>query len=81
MADIPMADAVPYGVTADFAKIAAARRLAGAANTTKWNELISYFRRRSAWRPKFRSKSIAGGTTKWDSEWVYHLPFPFIGVE
>lgn len=81
MAEIPMADSVPRGVTGDFAKIATARRLAGAANTTKWNELISSFRGSSAWRPKFRSKSIAGGITKWDGEWFYHLPFPFICVE
>ncbi|WP_448654287.1 DUF6678 family protein [Pseudomonas fluorescens] len=59
----------------------AARNLASAANNTKWNELINRFRQREGWRPSFRSKSVTGYISDWDSEWFYHLPFPFAYVE
>lgn len=59
----------------------AARNLASAANNTKWNELINRFRQREGWRPSFRSKSVTGYISEWDSEWFYHLPFPFAYVE
>lgn len=59
----------------------AARNLAGAANNTKWNELITHMRQRSEWVPSYRSKCITGHISGWDVEWFYHLPFPFAYVE
>lgn len=59
----------------------AARNLASASNTTRWNELISHFRSLAGWRPSYRSKSVRGDVSAWDVEWFYHLPFPFEGVE
>jgi hypothetical protein len=78
----PMADACHEGVKErDIRARAASRRLVGAANNTKWNELISYFRGVSDWRPSYRWKSVDGYVSGWDVEWFYHLPFPFIGVQ
>jgi hypothetical protein len=78
----PMADACPEGVKErDVRAVAASRGLVGAANNTKWNELISYFRGMSDWRPSYRSKSVEGYVSGWDVEWFYHLPFPFKGVQ
>lgn len=57
------------------------RGLAGAANDTKWNELITYMRKRDGWRPSYRYKWIEGHISSWDVDWWYHLPFPFLGVE
>lgn len=77
-----MADACPEGVKErDIRARAASRRLVGAANNTKWNELISYFRGMPDWRPSYRWKSVDGYVSGWDVEWFYHLPFPFIGVQ
>ena len=59
----------------------AARNLAGAANDTKWNELIDHFRRQQGWRPSYRTRWVNGHVSEWDTEWFYHLPFPFAGVE
>jgi len=58
-----------------------ARNLARASNNTRWDELISYFRNQTGWRPSYRSKSITGTISGWDVEWFYHLPFPFASVE
>jgi hypothetical protein len=58
-----------------------ARNLARASNNTRWDELISYFRNHTGWRPSYRSKSVTGYISGWDVEWFYHLPFPFASVE
>jgi hypothetical protein len=58
-----------------------ARNLARASNNTRWDELISYFRNQTGWRPSYRSKSVTGYISGWDVEWFYHLPFPFASVE
>jgi len=57
------------------------RNLVGASNSTKWDELISFIRGFSTWRPFYRYKSVFGGISKWDNEWSHHLPFPFVGIE
>jgi hypothetical protein len=57
------------------------RNLARASNNTRWDELISYFRNQTGWRPSYRSKSVTGYISGWDVEWFYHLPFPFASVE
>ena len=57
------------------------RGLAGLANDTKWNELISAMRTRVDWQPSYRYKSIDGPVSNWDVEWFYHLPFPMLSVE
>jgi hypothetical protein len=33
------------------------------------------------WQPSYRSKWVNGHVSGWDTEWYYHLPFPFVGVE
>jgi hypothetical protein len=58
-----------------------ASNLARASNNTRWDELISYFRNQTGWRPSYRSKSVTGYISGWDVEWFYHLPFPFASVE
>lgn len=58
-----------------------ARNLARASNNTRWDELISYFRNQTGWRPSYRSKSVTGNISAWDVEWFYHLPFSFASVE
>ena len=57
------------------------RNLARAANNTKWDELIKHFRSRQDWRPSYRYKAVTGFISRWDVEWLYHLPFPFALVE
>ncbi|WP_282396835.1 DUF6678 family protein [Pseudomonas sp. PS01298] len=82
MTELPMADARQDDKNRKIIHATvAARNLAGAANNTKWNELISHFRQRPGWRPSYRSKSIKGPLSDWDVEWFYHLPFPFAYVE
>ena len=77
-----MAGACLQGVNErDVRAAAASRGLVGAANNTKWDELISFFRGMPDWRPSYRWKSIEGHVSGWDVEWFYHLPFPFKGVQ
>ena len=57
------------------------RGLVGAANNTKWNELINFMRLQEKWRPSYRFKWVNGHISTWDVEWWYHLPFPLMGVE
>ena len=57
------------------------RGLAGAANDTKWNELVTFFRELDGWTPGYRAKSVNGLISDWDVEWFCHLPFPFVSVE
>lgn len=70
-------DAIRKKINAAVAK----RNLASAANNTKWDELIHYFREREDWWPSYRYKAVTGFTSGWDVEWLYHLPFPFALVE
>lgn len=81
MSELPMADAAPFNTKDDFRAKAASRGLVGAANNTKWNELISSMRALSDWRPSYRSKSVTGHISAWDAEWFYHLPLPFACVQ
>jgi hypothetical protein len=62
-------------------RVVESRGLVGAANNTKWNELISFIRGMNGWRPSYRTKVVEGQISKWDVEWFYHLPFPLICVE
>jgi hypothetical protein len=57
------------------------RGLVGAANNTKWNELLTFFRELDGWTPGYRSKLVNGLISDWDVEWFCHLPFPFMSVE
>jgi hypothetical protein len=43
-----------------------ARQLVGAANDTKWGELLDAIRRRQGWRPSYRFKCVAGPISRWD---------------
>ena len=77
-----MADTAPKGF--DFEKtmkIIFSRNLGGLANNTKWNDLITTVRANEEWKPSYRTKSVTGYISGWDSEWFYHLPFPFVCVE
>ncbi|MCA8082267.1 DUF6678 family protein [Burkholderia cenocepacia] len=81
-AELPMADAVPHGINKAKILSQVRNKFAGAlANDTKWNELISFMRALDEWRPSYRSKWVNGHVSRWDVEWFYHLPFPFVGVE
>ncbi|HDV6326611.1 TPA: hypothetical protein RJR39_002685 [Burkholderia cenocepacia] len=80
--ELPMADAVPHGINKAKILSQVRNKFAGAlANDTKWNELISFMRALDEWRPSYRSKWVNGHVSRWDVEWFYHLPFPFVGVE
>ncbi|WP_349654526.1 DUF6678 family protein, partial [Pseudoalteromonas sp. S4389] len=50
------------------------RNLDGAANNTKWNELICAVREWKIWKPPFRSKWVTGQISECDCEWCYHFP-------
>lgn len=63
-------------------KVASARGLGGLANDTKWDELITWARAQTAYRPSYRFKCIdTPHVTNWDGEWYYHLPYPLSSVE
>jgi len=82
MKNLPMADATPKGFDSEKAmKVIFSRNLGGLANNTKWNELITAVRANEEWKPSYRTKSVNGYISDWDSEWFYHLPFPFVCVE
>ncbi|QPB83500.1 hypothetical protein CWC22_011075 [Pseudoalteromonas rubra] len=81
MSLLPMADAVSNKKDVKEAKrIIAVKQLVGAANNTKWNELISEMRELPN-PPCYRTKVVNGYISEWDSEWYYHLPFPLLCVE
>jgi hypothetical protein len=72
------------GATLEVAKIkrvVASRGLVGAANNTKWNELLTSVREMQGWRPSYRTKVVEGHVSSWDTEWFYRLPFPLVCVE
>ncbi|MEG1039196.1 MAG: hypothetical protein RSE94_04680 [Pseudomonas sp.] len=82
MSELPGANAGHDDVTRRKIRAAvAARNLASAANNTKWDELIGHFRQLQGWRPSYRYKLVMGHISGWDTEWFYHLPFPFASVE
>jgi hypothetical protein len=82
MNNLPMADAVPKGFDSEkMMKVIFSKNLCGLANNTKWNELITVVRSYEKWKPSYRTKSVTGYISGWDSEWFYHLPFPFLCVE
>ncbi len=82
MKTLPLADAVPVGADKDAISSQTRRKFSGAlANDTMWNELLQYVRGLEGWRPSYRSKWVNGHVSGWDTEWCYHLPFPFVGVE
>lgn len=82
MHSLPPADAVPEGEDRERIASQARRKFSGAlANDTKWNALIVYIRGLEGWKPSYRSKWVNGHISRWDTEWFYHLPFPFVGVE
>jgi len=81
MSLLPMADSVSNEKDKKEAKrIVAERQLVGAANNTKWNELISELRELPN-PPSYRTKVVNGYISDWDNEWYYHLPFPLLCVE
>jgi hypothetical protein len=82
MHSLPLADTVPEGEDREKIVAQARCKFSGAlANDTKWNELIEYIRSLEGWKPSYRSKWVNGHISRWDTEWFYHLPFPFVGVE
>ncbi len=67
MSLLPMADAVSDEKDAEEAKkIIAEKQLVGAANNTKWNELISEMRKYPN-PPCYRTKVVNGYISGWDS--------------
>ena len=62
-------------------KVVFKRGLCGLANNNKWDKLITFMRKRKSWIPSYRFKCIDGFISRWDTEWWYHLPFPFFSVE
>ena len=83
MADaaLPQADAGGDAVKRKLRGHIARRNLAGAANDCKWNEMLTCMRGRTEWVPSYRYGSVSGYVSGWDTEWDYHPPFPFLGVE
>ncbi len=77
----PLADAGSDELKAKLRAHASQRGLAGAANNTKWNELIAFMRNRQGWKPSYRCKWLDGHISGWDTEWWYHRPFPISGEE
>lgn len=65
-------------------KLIVKNQLTGLANDTKWNELISAMQDDSTkkWRPSYRYRCIDSDfVSRWDNEFWYHLPYPFISVK
>ena len=79
----PQAKSAPnQDVIERLRKIVAERGLCGLANNNKWDKLITFMRnKKKSWVPSYRFKCIDGVISHWDTEWWYHLPFPFISVE
>lgn len=81
MSLLPMADACSQGYDkAKILKEVYKKQLVGLCNNTKWNEILSTFRQKK-WTVSNRCKWISGNISKWENDWNYHLPFPFVGVE
>lgn len=81
MHSLPLANAVLENEDREKIALQTCRKFSGAlANDTKWNELLLFVRGLD-WRPSYRSKWVNGHVSSWDTEWSYHLPYPFVGVE
>ena len=82
MNELPQASSIPIGIDKDkIYNIIQERQLCSIANNTKWNKLINTIREWEDWQPSYRFKTVCNYISGWDSEWYYHLPFPFISVE
>lgn len=57
------------------------RGLCGLANDTKWDELIVAMSDYPVRSPAYRWKCVDGVPVGWETEWLYHPPFPMISVE
>ena len=80
-ASLPQADAGGDAIKRKLRGHIARRNLSGSANDCKWNELLACMRGRADWVPSYRYGSVSGYVSRWDTEWDYHPPFPFLGVE
>jgi hypothetical protein len=79
---LPNAKSSSYPAERESIRLAVAtQNLCGLANDTKWDEFISAMRARSDWRPRYRWKCVDGVPSRWDVEWIHHLPLPMISVE
>ena len=78
---LPRSASCPTTVDLDkLKKEIKSKNLVGLCNNTKWDELLTVFRA-NKWTVCNRSKWINGFISGWESDWFYHLPFPFVGVE
>ena len=75
---------VHYGIEDERKNIdqaIAQQQWVGAANNTKWSELVKAIQDFKDWRPSYRSCWQTNRfISHWDSEWFAHLPYPFAGV-
>lgn len=69
MSNLPLADAGELEEKKKVRAIVQKRGLVGAANNTKWNELITFMRQKDGWRPSYRYKWVNGFLSGWDVEW------------
>jgi hypothetical protein len=77
----PPADSDPSTRVEKLRRMVARQQFTGLANDTKWNELLQAMRMRSGWTPAFRFKCIdVDLISRWDREWFFHVPMPFISV-
>jgi hypothetical protein len=81
MQEFPNAGTDSLLEVAKIKRVVASLGLVGAANNTKWNELLLLIRAMEGWRPAYRTKVVEGHVSGWDVEWFYHLPFPLVCVE
>ena len=83
MRKLPMADAGSKNsnVKTRILRVVEQRQLVGAANNVKWNKLLTSMREREVWSPSYRYKWVEGYTSNWATDWCFHLPYPFVGVE
>lgn len=78
---LPGAKAAQTGEREKIQRVIERRGLCGLANDTRWDELIEAMRDYAGQRPAYRWKCVDGRPVGWETEWLYHLPFPMISVE
>jgi hypothetical protein len=75
---------VHYGIETEQKSIdqaIAKNQWVGAANNTKWSELVKVIQDFENWRPHYRTCWLTNSfISHWDCEWFAHLPYPFSGV-
>ena len=75
---------VHYGIADERKSIdqaVAKNQWVGAANNTKWSELVKAIQDFENWRPRYRTCWLTNGfISHWDAEWFEHLPYPLAGV-